>query len=144
MIYFCCCNTLRIDNKINLHILIQHFRCMNSIFNITNAGNGMLDAMVLRHQTGNHVDLIAVRAGNQYVGITNIRVSERRRAAGIAFNRQNVQRVLDNILTLSVQLHNNHIKLILSEQLSNTKAQLACASYNNTHFMIRSFYKLLF
>ena len=37
---------------------------MNSIIDITYAGNSVFDAMVFGHKTGNHINLITVSAGN--------------------------------------------------------------------------------
>ena len=114
MVDFTCGNTLRVDYEVNFHIILKHFRRMDSIIHVADTGNGMLNTMILGHQAGHHIYFITICAGDKHIGSTDIRISKSSRAAGVAFNRQYVQSILDDVLALGVDFYNYYIKLIFS------------------------------
>ena len=65
----------------------------------------------------NTLDVLAIE-GNSCNPTTfadpDIRISKGSRVAGVAFNRQYVQSILDDVLALGVDFYNYYIKLIFS------------------------------
>ena len=126
---------LGIEHHINIKIFLEIILGLRHELHITDAGNGMLDAMFLGQYTGHHVHFVTGRHRNENIRIPHIRVVHGNGAGAIGRNRQHIQRILGRLQLAFVLVDNHHIKLFLGQKLGNAVPQLPGPHNNNTQII---------
>jgi hypothetical protein len=89
----------------------------------------------VRHLARHEIGLVALRHGDQQVGVLDACAGEDRRMRGVAGHRPQVETILQVRETLLVAVDNRDIVVFRNQTLGDTRADLSGAENDDPHFL---------
>ena len=102
---------LRVEHEVDVEVLLEVVPRLAHELHVADTGDRMADAVLLREDTGDHVDLIAGRHGDEDVGPADVGVVHRDGARAVGEDGQHVERVLDRLQLAFIVIDDDHIEL---------------------------------
>ena len=102
---------LRVEHEVDVEILLEVVLGLAHELHIADARNRVADAMLLREDAGDHVDLVAGRHRDEDVGPADIGVIHRDGARTVGEDRQYIECVLDGLQLAFIVIDDDHVEL---------------------------------
>ncbi len=128
------CFQLGIDAEIDIEMLLIKNPSFARIFEITDPSDPLGDLRLCsRNETGDHVDLVAVRDGDHHFRLFHPCLVQNRWAAALAENCFHIEAFIDLPYLFRIVIDDHHIMAFLRELLGQIVSDLASTNDDNVH-----------
>ena len=116
------CDQFGIQHEVDVEVLLQVFLRFRKELHVADACDRVRDAVLLREDARDHVDLVARRHGDEDVRRADVGIVHRDGAGAVRRDRQHVERVLRRFEPRLVLIDEHDIELLVREQLGDAVA----------------------
>ena len=127
------CDEFRVQYEVDVEVFLEIASCIHCKIHVANAGDRMLDTVLLREYTGDDIYLVALRYCDENVRALDIGVVHRERACDVRLDRQYVQRCLCRFELPLIAVHHDDIHVLLREQCRDAVTQPSSSCNYDPH-----------
>ena len=103
----------RIEHEVDVEILLQIILGFRQELHVPDAGRRVLDAVFLGHDTGDHIDFIDSRTGDEDIGTADIGIVHGNRAGPVGQDGQYIEIILDDFQPFFIMIDDDDVELFI-------------------------------